>query len=181
MQQLIWSDPFYEADVESGKGAKRANALPTHGPVGSRWWWHVHSLINSNYKACGVLATWGTVIIRSDRDPWPCGAYILKVQETSNTSNKRIKYTLCIISVCKRGKRRRKVLSPPRWYNRNKDRGEEMIMQVPGLYLAERMLSAKMLQQKEAQKVPEGIARVTYTTREKWVTPPVWRRKSKQV
>lgn len=42
-----------------------------------------------------------------------------------------------------------------------------MIMQVPGLYLAERMLSAKMLQQKEAQKVPEGIARVTYTTREK--------------
>lgn len=38
-----------------------------------------------------------------------------------------------------------------------------------------------MLQQKEAQKVPEGIARVTYTAREKWITPPIWRRASKQL
>lgn len=38
-----------------------------------------------------------------------------------------------------------------------------------------------MLQQKKAQKVPEGIVRVAYTAREKWVTPPVWRRESKQL
>lgn len=132
MQQLIWSDPFYEADGESGKGAKRVNALPRHGPVESQWW---HVLSSTQVITYGVLATWGMVITRSDIDPWPCGACILEVQEISNTSNKRIKHTLCIISVYKRGKKRRKVLSPQDDIIWTKTEVKKWSMQVPGLYL----------------------------------------------
>lgn len=104
----------------------------------------------------GVLATWDTVITRSDRDPWPCGAYILEVQETSNTSNKRIKHTLCIISVYKRGKKRRKVLSPQDDIIWTKTEMKKWTMLVPGLYLGRK--NAKC-QDASAEGDPESSKR----------------------